>query len=238
MSILKKEKGVMFMRKYIYFLLNIILTVLILNGCQAIENNTNESILELTELNYNEIRDKLIRFHVIANSDTDEDQNLKLKVRDKVVEALSERLGNVNSLEEAENILEENIDYVNEIAKDVIEENNYTYEVNTMLSYENFPDKVYGDCVFPQGNYEAFRVIIGQGKGQNWWCVMFPSLCFVDESKNSVDSSELKEEIENIEPKNNETTNENKEKNKESSDVNNGVKFKFKIVEVINGILD
>lgn len=226
------------MRKYIYFLLHIILTVLILNVCQAIENNTNESILELTELNYNEIRDKLIRFHVIANSDTDEDQNLKLKVRDKVVEALSERLGNVNSLEEAENILEENIDYVNEIAKDVIEENNYTYEVNTMLSYENFPDKVYGDCVFPQGNYEAFRVIIGEGKGQNWWCVMFPSLCFVDESKNSVDSSELKEEIENIEPKNNETTNENKEKNKESSDVNNGVKFKFKIVEVINGILD
>lgn len=226
------------MRKYIYFLLHIILTVLILNVCQAIENNTNESILELTELNYNEIRDKLIRFHVIANSDTDEDQNLKLKVRDKVVEALSERLCNVNSLEEAENILEENIDYVNEIAKDVIEENNYTYEVNTMLSYENFPDKVYGDCVFPQGNYEAFRVIIGEGKGQNWWCVMFPSLCFVDESKNSVDSSELKEEIENIEPKNNETTNENKEKNKESSDVNNGVKFKFKIVEVINGILD
>lgn len=226
------------MRKYIYFLLHIILTVLILNGCQAIENNTNESILELTELNYNEIRDKLIRFHVIANSDTDEDQNLKLKVRDKVVEALSERLCNVNSLEEAENILDENIDYVNEIAKDVIEENNYTYEVNTMLSYENFPDKVYGDCVFPQGNYEAFRVIIGEGKGQNWWCVMFPSLCFVDESKNSVDSSELKEEIENIEPKNNETTNENKEKNKKSSDVNNRVKFKFKIVEVINGILD
>lgn len=226
------------MRKYIYFLLHIILTVLILNVCQAIENNTNESILELTELNYNEIRDKLIRFHVIANSDTDEDQNLKLKVRDKVVEALSERLCNVNSLEEAENILEENIDYVNEIAKDVIEENNYTYEVNTMLSYENFPDKVYGDCVFPQGNYEAFRVIIGEGKGQNWWCVMFPSLCFVDESKNSVDSSELKEEIENIEPKNNETTNENKEKNKKSSDVNNRVKFKFKIVEVINGILD
>lgn len=155
-----------------------------------------------------------------------------------MVEALSEKLRNVNSLEEAENILDENIDYVNKIAKEVIEENNYTYEVNTMLSYENFPDKVYGDYIFPQGNYEAFRVIIGEGKGQNWWCVMFPSLCFVDESKNSVDSSDLKEEIENIEPKNNETTNENNEKNKESSNVNNGVKFKFKIVEVIKGILD
>jgi stage II sporulation protein R len=215
-----------------------VLTVLIFNGCQSIAINTKESSLELTELNYDDIKDKLIRFHVIANSDTDEDQNLKLKVRDKVVEALSEKLSNVNSLEEAENVLEENIDYVNEIAKEVIEENNYTYEVTTMLSYENFPDKVYGDCVFPQGNYEAFRVIIGEGKGQNWWCVMFPSLCFVDESKNSVDSSYLKEEIENIEPKNNETINEDKEKNKESSNVNNGVKFKFKIVEVINNIFD
>ena len=226
------------MRKYIYFIIPMVLTVLIFNGCQSIEINTKESSLELTELNYDDIKDKLIRFHVIANSDTDEDQNLKLKVRDKVVEALSEKLSNVNSLEEAENVLEENIDYVNEIAKEVIEENNYTYEVTTMLSYENFPDKVYGDCVFPQGNYEAFRVIIGEGKGQNWWCVMFPSLCFVDESKNSVDSSYLKEEIENIEPKNNETINEDKEKNKESSNVNNGVKFKFKIVEVINNIFD
>ena len=226
------------MRKYIYFIIPMVLTVLIFNGCQSIAINTKESSLELTELNYDDIKDKLIRFHVIANSDTDEDQNLKLKVRDKVVEALSEKLSNVNSLEEAENVLKENIDYVNEIAKEVIEENNYTYEVNTMLSYENFPDKVYGDYIFPQGNYEAFRVIIGEGKGQNWWCVMFPSLCFVDESKNSVDSSDLKEEIENIEPKNNETTNENNEKNKESSNVNNGVKFKFKIVEVIKEILD
>lgn len=226
------------MRKYIYFIIPMVLTVVIFNGCQSIAINTKESSLELTELNYDDIKDKLIRFHVIANSDTDEDQNLKLKVRDKVVEALSEKLSNVNSLEEAENVLKENIDYVNEIAKEVIEENNYTYEVNTMLSYENFPDKVYGDYIFPQGNYEAFRVIIGEGKGQNWWCVMFPSLCFVDESKNSVDSSDLKEEIENIEPKNNETTNENKEKNKESSNVNNGVKFKFKIVEVIKEILD
>ena len=227
----------MFMKKYIYFILPIVLVVLILNGCQVIECNTKENSLELTELNYNDIKDKLIRFHVIANSDTDEDQNLKLKVRDKVVEALSEKLSNVSS-EEAENVLEENIDYVNEIAKEVIEENNYTYEVNTMLSYENFPDKVYGDCVFPQGNYEAFRVIIGEGKGQNWWCVMFPSLCFVDESKNSVDSSSLKDEIENIEPKEDNTTNENKEKNNESSNVNSGIKFKFKIVEVIENIFD
>ena len=226
------------MKKYIYFIIPMVVLALVLSGCETTGNNTNGSSLELTELNYDDIKDKLIRFHVIANSDPDEDQNLKLKVRERVVEELSGKLSNVTSLEEAENILEQNIDYVNEIAKEVIEENNYTYTVNTMLSYENFPDKVYGDCVFPQGNYEAFRVIIGEGKGQNWWCVMFPSLCFVDESKNSVDSSSLEHEIENIEPKNDNITNEDKEKNNESNNVNGGVKVRFKIVETIENIFD
>ena len=136
-------------------------------------------------------------------------------------------------------ILEDNIEYVNEIARQVITSNNYDYEVNTMLSYENFPNKVYGDYIFPQGNYEAYRVIIGSGQGQNWWCVMFPSLCFVDESKSDVDSTKLKEEIENIEPK------EDKEENKvekNTSDLNKednstkNIKVKFKIVEVINDL--
>lgn len=226
------------MKKYIYFILSLFLIIIVLNGCQVSENNFNENSLELTTLNYNEIKDKLIRFHVIANSDTEEDQNLKLKVRDRVVEALSGKLSGVTSLEEAEIELEKNIEYVNKIAKEVIEENNYTYEVNTMLSYENFPDKVYGDCVFPQGNYEAFRVIIGEGKGQNWWCVMFPSLCFVDESKNSVDSTNLKDEIANIESKNYNITNEYKEKNDESNNVNSEIKFKFKVVEAVENMFD
>ena len=219
-------------------MLSLFLIIFVLNGCQVSENNFNENSLELTTLNYNEIKDKLIRFHVIANSDTEEDQNLKLKVRDRVVEALSGKLSGVTSLEEAEIELEKNIEYVNKIAKEVIEENNYTYEVNTMLSYENFPDKVYGDCVFPQGNYEAFRVIIGEGKGQNWWCVMFPSLCFVDESKNSVDSTNLKDEIANIESKNYNITNEYKEKNDESNNVNSEIKFKFKVVEAVENMFD
>ncbi|WP_304680914.1 stage II sporulation protein R [uncultured Clostridium sp.] len=226
------------MKKYIYFILSLFLIIFVLNGCQVSENNFNENSLELTTLNYNEIKDKLIRFHVIANSDTEEDQNLKLKVRDRVVEALSGKLSGVTSLEEAEIELEKNIEYVNKIAKEVIEENNYTYEVNTMLSYENFPDKVYGDCVFPQGNYEAFRVIIGEGKGQNWWCVMFPSLCFVDESKNSVDSTNLKDEIANIESKNYNITNEYKEKNDGSNNVNSEIKFKFKVVEAVENMFD
>lgn len=221
------------MRKYFCFILPLVLIILVFNGCSV--NNTNNN-LELKELSYDDIKDKLIRFHVIANSDTEEDQNLKLKVRDKVVEALSLKLKGVTTLAEAENILEENIDYVNEIATKVISDNNYNYKVESKLSYENFPDKVYGDYVFPQGNYEAFRVIIGDGQGQNWWCVMFPSLCFVDESKNSVDSSDLKEEIENIESK--EESNKNKQSEEFSNDYNNKIKFKFKIGEIIKNLLN
>ena len=224
------------MRKYSYFIVCIFLVVL-LSGCNTKQVNIEKGSLELEELNYNDIKDKLIRFHVIANSDSKEDQNLKLKVRDKVVEVLSEKLASVKSIEEAEYILTENIECINKISKEVIEENNYAYEVNTMLSNENFPNKVYGDYIFPQGNYKAFRVIIGDGKGQNWWCVMFPSLCFVDESKNEVDSDTLKEEIECIEPKNEIKTNENKDNNK-SSNSNNKIKFKVKLVEVIKDALD
>ena len=151
------------MRKYSYFIVCIFLVVL-LSGCSTKQVNIEKGSLELEELNYNDIKDKLIRFHVIANSDSKEDQNLKLKVRDKVVEVLSEKLASVKSIEEAEYILTENIECINKISKEVIEENNYAYEVNTMLSNENFPNKVYGDYIFPQGNYKAFRVIIGDGK--------------------------------------------------------------------------
>lgn len=220
------------MRKYFYFILILFFIVLVFNG-YSVSSTTNDN-LELKELNYDDIKDKLIRFHVIANSDTEEDQNLKLKVRDKVVEALSSKLKGVTTLDEAEKVLVDNIDYVNKIAMKVISDNRYNYKVKTMLSYENFPDKVYGDYVFPQGNYEAFRVIIGEGQGQNWWCVMFPSLCFVDESKNSVDSSYLKEDIKNIKPK----ENNNKQIDKSSEISNSKIKFKFKFGEVIKNLLD
>ena len=222
------------MKRYNNFIVILVLLIFTLNGCckNDIINNKDNS-LELETLNYEEIKDKLIRFHVIANSDTEEDQSLKLKVRDKVVEALSEKLKGVTSLEEAEIILNDNIDYVNNIAKDVILNNNYDYEVNTMLSYENFPDKVYGDYVFPQGNYEAFRVIIGSGQGRNWWCVMFPSLCFVDESKSDVNSDNLKQEIEDkivhiMNVKRKEINNLNNE--------NGDIKFKSKMVDVVKNL--
>lgn len=234
------------MKKTIGIFSVIILIMYTLNGC-ALESKKDSS-LDLIELKYEEIADKLIRFHVIANSDSKEDQELKLKVRDRVIEGLSAKLKDADSLDEARNLLVENVDFVNSVAKDVIIENNYNYDIKTTLSNENFPDKIYGDYVFPQGNYEAFRVIIGEGSGQNWWCVMFPPLCFVDETKNVVDSETLQSNLDDVKA-DKKIEEEKKEENVEDKDTenkevqnddeessNNKVIFKSKLFEVVGDL--
>ena len=190
--------------------------------------STNKGCIDaqLVTLNYDEIKDKLIRFHVIANSDSDEDQAVKLLVRDEVIDYINVQLKDATGIDEARDILKDNIEEVNNIAVNILRENGFDYEANTMISNENFPDKVYGDYLFPQGNYEAFRIIIGNGEGHNWWCVMFPPLCFVDESKSDVNSDNLKQEIENIKPK--EINNLNNE--------NDDIKFKSKMVDVVKNL--
>lgn len=211
------------MKKNIIYFILVICILNLFGGCALIENSSNS---ELKELSYEDIADKLIRFHVIANSDSDEDQALKLKVRDKIIEKMAVKLENIENLDEARDILVSSVEEVTNIAKEVIVEEGYNYDVNTMLSNENFPDKIYGDYIFPQGNYEAYRVIIGDGMGQNWWCVMFPPLCFVDESKNTVDSSKLEDSIKSIESED------------EHNNENNKVIYKFKIIEVFNKIFN
>lgn len=146
-------------------------------------------------LNYDEVKDELIRFHVIANSDSEEDQNLKLKVKNKVIDYLYPYLNASQSLEESRKIIKDNMEEVKKLAEQVIKDNNYKYGVKTELSRENFPEKSYGKITLPQGNYEAFRIIIGSGQGKNWWCVMFPPLCFVDETKAEVEYDKTEERI-------------------------------------------
>lgn len=172
--------------------------------------------------NYDDVKDILIRFHVIANSDTEEDQNLKLKVRDEVIKYLYPYLKESTSLDESRNILNENKNEVNNIAKKVIAENGYSYSVNTTLSRENIPEKTYGRITLPQGNYEAFRVIIGDGEGHNWWCVMFPPLCFIDVTKGTVEEEETKKELDDEINKNKEECNDDTPK------------VKFKIAEIFD----
>ena len=130
---------------------------------------------------------KVLRFHVLANSDSREDQALKLKVRDQVGTLMAEKLKDADSLEESERIVKANLNLIENCAADVISAEGYAYPVSAALENCTFPEKTYGTYTFPGGVYEALRVVIGSGEGHNWWCVMYPNLCFA----NSMDITRL-----------------------------------------------
>lgn len=122
-----------------------------------------------------EIYDSTVRLHVIANSDSEEDQNLKLKVRDKVIEQISKY--NAKTKEEAITYIENDKENLKKIAENCIKENGFSYTVSIELGEENYPTREYEDFSLPAGLYTSLRVIIGEGDGQNWWCVLYPPLC-------------------------------------------------------------
>jgi len=124
--------------------------------------------------------DQLIRFHVLANSDSDEDQALKRAVRDAILKEVSPRLAVSKSLEESRQIIKQVRPEMESIGRSVVKMWGKNYSVRTDYGNFMFPTKSYGTLVLPAGNYEALRVVIGEGQGSNWWCVLFPALCFVD----------------------------------------------------------
>ncbi len=138
------------------------------------------------------IAHEIIRFHVLANSDSDEDQQLKLKVKSKVVEALAPILRDATTVTQARSLLNSNLDLIKATALETIQENGYSYPVTVTFEQTYFPLKIYGEFYFPPGTYEALRVQIGEAKGQNWWCVMFPQLCFIDSTYSIVDKESEK----------------------------------------------
>lgn len=141
-----------------------------------------------------DISNKLIRFHVIANSDSPDDQNLKLKVRDVVIKKMSSKFIGIKDLKQSEKIIKENLHEIQKIAQDTVYSNGKRYEVKAMYGRFDFPTKYYGTITLPAGNYNALRIVIGNGDGKNWWCVMFPPLCFVDIT-HGLSSDETKEEL-------------------------------------------
>lgn len=174
-----------------------------------------------------DISDSVFRLHVIANSDSSEDQALKYKVRDAILDYMNSLTVNVSSKQEAMLIAEEHLSDFKVIAENTIKSNGYNYDVNITIGKHDFPTKYYGDITLPSGIYDALRIEIGDAIGQNWWCVMFPPLCFVDvtsgvvpdESKEVLQDSLNDEEYDLITVDN-------------SSDIS----FKFKIVELIENI--
>lgn len=143
-----------------------------------------------------------IRFHVRANSDTEVDQNLKIKVKDAVVDYIYKETGDFASVNETSLFITQNNDKIKNIAQKVIDENGFNYTVTSTFGSDTFPTKTYGDIVYPQGTYTSYTLSIGKGKGHNWWCVLYPPLCFVDTSTGVVpDSSKdrLKESLSDTE---------------------------------------
>lgn len=169
------------------------------------------------------ISDSVFRLHVIANSDSDEDQALKLKVRDSLLEYMNSLCSSTSSKEEAMRIANEHIDDFTKIAQDVISQNGYDYSVDVSVGSCDFPTKEYGDVSLPAGTYDALRVKIGSASGHNWWCVMFPPLCFVDVSSGIV-PDESKEIL-------HDTMSDEEYDLLTSSDSDSELTFKFKLVE-------
>ena len=172
------------------------------------------------------LADSVFRLHVIANSNLDYDQELKYKVRDAVIEYMKNITNGISSKAEAIEIATEHLADFKQIAKQVIADNGFDYDVNISIGNFSFPTKQYGDISFPAGFYDALRIEIGEAAGQNWWCVMFPPLCFVDvtsgivpdDSKNIMESNLSSEEFAII------------------SENNSEISFKFKLLEFFGNV--
>ncbi len=128
------------------------------------------------------IAGEVIRFHILANSDSEEDQELKLTVRDEVLLYLEALLEGSEGVEDSRQRIRKSLEEIREVAQECVEEQGYSYPVTAKLVKDNFPQKTYGDCIFPAGNYEALRIEIGEGQGHNWWCMVYPGLCFTEDN--------------------------------------------------------
>lgn len=169
-----------------------------------------------------DIANSVFRLHVIANSDSKEDQDLKYKVRDNLLEYMNSICSNCKTKDEAITLVEANKEEFKKIAENTIKNEGYSYSVNINIGNFEFPTKYYGDISLPAGYYDALRVEIGEAKGQNWWCVMFPPLCFVDISSGVVPDESKEVMKENL---------SEEEYALVSDDSSTEINFKFKLLE-------
>ena len=152
--------------KYIIGIVSIIGIILILLFC-PLTTSTNSEYL---------------RIHIRANSNSDIDQSVKYEIKDAVVDALIPILSTCTTKDEASTALKNNFEYIESIADNILEKNNFNYKSNAKLSYEEFPTRTYGELTLEAGFYDALILELGEAKGDNWWCVVYPPLCFVNGS--------------------------------------------------------
>jgi len=184
------------------------------------------STLNYVQATSSNISNELFRLHVIANSNSNEDQNLKYKVRDGVIKYVESISKNATSKNDIINIVTENSENIKSIAEQIIKDEGYSYSVKINVGNFSFPTKHYGDISLPSGFYDALRIEIGNASGENWWCVMFPPLCFVDITTGIVPEESKTTLQENLET----------EEYALISEDSGVMKFKFKLIEMFENI--
>ena len=177
-----------------------------------------------------DLSNSIFRLHIIANSDSKEDQELKLKVRDSVVSYMNKIIPENITKENIIIIVNDHLQDFKEIAEKTIKENGFNYPVNISIGNFYFPTKTYGDISFPSGNYDGLRIEIGSYSGQNWWCVLFPPLCFVSPTNGIVPDDSKNDLKENINSEEYQIISSGNKEDLEDLDI----KFKFKLIELFN----
>lgn len=172
-----------------------------------------------------DLSDNVFRLHIIANSNSEVDQNLKYVVRDNIIQYMNNLCTNSSSKEETITIVSNHLDEFNQIANKIIIENGFDYTASVEIGNFSFPTKKYSNITFPAGNYDALKIKLGNSQGNNWWCVLYPSLCFID--KNSAELSDT-----SINLLQNSLNNE--EYKLICTDKNLSLKFKFKLIELFS----
>ena len=170
------------------------------------------------EANCSQIPDNVFRLHIVAKSDSKSDQDLKLKVRDEVLKYTYTLFNSAKSKNEAENIISDNLQNINNVAYKTVLDNGYNYPVKAEITNMYFTTRYYENYTLPSGEYDALRITIGSGKGKNWWCVMYPSICI----------SSVKEQ--------DKKARENFDEQQYDIIKNEQYQYKFKVVEVFEKI--
>ena len=170
------------MSKKLFVFLPLMLVFTLLFGSLSSTNNTS-----------NDISTKVLRMHVLANSNSIEDQKLKIAVKNSILKATQELFINCNSLDESINIAKNNTALIKASAEEVIKKYNKSYDVKVYVDNEFFDVREYKDFTMPSGNYNTVKVVIGEGKGKNWWCVMYPAVC-ISACSDDFDKALTKEE--------------------------------------------
>ena len=179
------------MRKYIVTIIIIAALGLIgydrMNRCEAIGASAEPDPYQQG------IAEKILRFHILANSDSDKDQKVKEKVRDAIGNYLAPQLEEARDLSDTKNIVTTHMGDIVTVAEETLEKEGYSYGASARLATVDFPVKTYGSYTFPAGEYEALEITLGEGNGHNWWCVLYPNMCFKNAVYEVVEEEERQE---------------------------------------------